>query len=40
MIIDILADLPTDDLDKIDVSGRSKEWEDMDKEIHLKDFIK
>lgn len=39
MIVDTLADISTDDLDKIDVDGRTQEWEDMDKEIHLKDLL-
>ncbi len=39
MIVDTLADISTDDLDKIEVKERTEEWKEMDKEIHLKDLL-
>ena len=39
MIIDTLSDICVDDLSSIDVKNRQQEWNDMDKEIHLKDLL-
>ena len=40
MIVDTLADISIDDLSDIGVTdSRKSEWEEMDKEIHLKDTL-
>ncbi len=40
MIVDTLADISIDDLSSIGVDDKRKqEWEEMDKEIHLKDLL-
>lgn len=39
MIVDSLADISTDDLANITVDERQAEWDDMDKEIHIKDML-
>lgn len=40
MIIDTLADVATDDLDKIDVEKRQEEWNEISKENDVKSFIR
>lgn len=39
MIVDSLADISTDDLSNIEVKDRQSEWDDMDKEINLRDLV-
>lgn len=40
MIVDTLADISIDDLNSIEVTdARKEEWEEMDKEIHLKELL-
>ena len=39
MIVDTLADISTDDLSNVKVEGRQEEWEDIDKEIHLRELL-
>jgi len=39
MIVDTLASISTNDLDIINVTGRQKEWDDMNKEIKLKELM-
>lgn len=39
MIVDTLADISTDDLSNIEVKDRQEEWEEINKEINLKDLI-
>lgn len=38
MIVDSLADISTDDLSNIEIEERQQEWNDMDKEINIKDL--
>lgn len=40
MIIDTLADVATDDLDKIDVEKRQEEWNEISKENDVKSLIR
>ena len=40
MIVDTLADVSTDDLDKIEVDDRQEEWDKISKENELKDLLK
>lgn len=40
MIIDTLADISTDDLDKITVEKRQKEWDEIAKENQIKQLLK
>ena len=40
MIVDTLADISTDDLDKIEVKERQEEWESIDKENNIKDLTR
>lgn len=40
MIVDTLADVSTDDLDKIDVEKRQKEWDEIVKENNFHDMIR
>lgn len=40
MIIDTLADVTTDDLDKIDVEKRQQEWDEIAKENEIKSLIR
>jgi len=39
MIVDTLADISTDDLASVKVEKRQEEWNEIDKEIHLKDLL-
>lgn len=40
LIVDTLANISTDDIDKIDVEKRQKEWDEMAKENQFKKLIK